>query len=138
MKSRDHDWERLYRRFTWLPKLIIQKTNNYSNEILVSTPGNLDGRFHHSFDSNFDRGATTLAIDRFDIEHSGLVPPSKQEDDPLADGSSIPWILKPRFQLDQRHVVVPTHHVMKAVASSILSLQPCDGADDHIHHSKQL
>ena len=35
--------------------------------------------------------------------------------------SSIPWTNHPRLELDQRHDVLPSHHVTKIIASSNIS-----------------
>ena len=60
VKSRDHDWTRLLRRFTWLPKFVIQKNNdNSNNRLVLSTPGTLV----------IDSSTYTMFIDPLAIDH---------------------------------------------------------------------
>ena len=66
-KSREHDWERLHRRFTWLPKLTIQEANDITND-LVYKPTDFSGPHHSIVDVGFGiaeavRGPTVDAVE---------------------------------------------------------------------------
>ena len=121
-KSREHDWERLHRRFTWLPKLTIQEANDITND-LVYKPTDFSGPHHSIVDVGFG------IAESIDVEYGGSSPQLASVSHPSGDTGSTAWNDCPSSELRQRHVVPMTHNVEKASQSTMLSSEHIDGAN---------
>ena len=122
-KSREHDWERLHRRFTWLPKLTIQKANDNTTNDLVYKPTDFSGPHHWLVDVGF------RIAESIDVEYGGSSPQLASASHPSRDTSSITWKDCPSSELRQRHVLPMTHNVEKASQSMMLSFEHIVGAN---------